>query len=153
MAQPVTTSCSDLPQRSVWPDKSRHFVHTVCINKLHLVANCWDKRYHRTTSGNFYTIWLRCVNILPAMSGRPDVARQLCGDVRSSIHNLFTYIRDLSGQCSDHAMSRQPHHVVPMSCHSSSGHSEWPEYSLSCRVATYVTNELYCTFSYVHDNN
>ena len=76
VARPVPTSCSDLPRRPVWPAKSRHFVHTFCTNKLHLVATCRDGRYGRTTSGNLYTIWLRCVNILPAMSGRPNMVRQ-----------------------------------------------------------------------------
>ena len=40
VARPVATSCSDLPRRPVWPDKSSHFVHTFCTNKLHLVATC-----------------------------------------------------------------------------------------------------------------
>ena len=106
VARPVTTSCSDLPRRLVLPDRSRHFVHTFFTNKLHLVAICCDGKYGWTTSGNLYTIWLRCVNIIPAMPGRPNMVRQ-----------AYT-IRDLSGRCSDHAMSRQPHNVVPMSCHS-----------------------------------
>ena len=76
VARPVVTSCSDLPQRSIWLDKSRLFVHTFCTNKLHLVATCHDGWYGRTTSGNLYTIWLRCVNILPVMSGQPDMGRQ-----------------------------------------------------------------------------
>ena len=76
VARPVPTSCSVLPRRPVWLDKSRHFVHTFCTNKLHLVATCRDGRYGRTTSGNLYTIRLRCVNILSAMSGRPDMVRQ-----------------------------------------------------------------------------
>ena len=71
VARPIATSCSDLQRRPVWPDKSRHFVHTFCTNKLHLVGICRTR-----TSGNLYTIWLRCVNILPAMSGRPDMVQQ-----------------------------------------------------------------------------
>ena len=67
---------SDLPRRPVWLDKSRHFVHTFCTNKLYVVATCRDGWYGRTTSGNLYIIWLRCVNILQAMSGRPDMVRQ-----------------------------------------------------------------------------
>ena len=96
MARPVATSCSDLPRRPVWPDKSRHFVHTFRTNKLHLFATCRDGRYGRTTSGNLYIIWLRFVNILPAM-------------VRQAYTIMFTYIRDMSGL---------PQYVVPMSCHS-----------------------------------
>ena len=65
VARPVATSCSDLPRRPVWLDKSRHFVHIICTNKLHLVATCRDGRYGRTTLGHLYTIWQRCVNILP----------------------------------------------------------------------------------------
>ena len=101
VARPVVTSCSDLPRRPVWPDKLRHFVHTFCTNKLHLVATCRDGWYGRTTSGNLYTIWLRCVNILPAMSARLDIVRQA--------YTIF---------CLDAArtMSRQPHrtYVVPL---------------------------------------
>ena len=94
--RPVATSCSDLPWRPVWQDKSSNFVHTFCTNRLHLVATCRDGRYGRTTSGNLYIIWLRFVNILLAM-------------VRQAYTIMFTYIRDLSGL---------PHCVVPMSCHS-----------------------------------
>ena len=54
----------------------RDFVPTFCTNKLHHVATCRDGRYGRKTSGKLYTIWLRCVNILQAMSGRPDIVRQ-----------------------------------------------------------------------------
>ena len=83
VARPVATSCSDLPRRPVWPDKSRQFIHN-------LAEMCEYSSGHVGTAGHGPT----------------------------SIHNLFTYIRYLPGRCSDHAMSRQPHHVVPMSCHS-----------------------------------
>ena len=107
VARPVPTSCSDLPRRPVWPDKCRHFVHTFCTNKLHLVATCRDGRYGRTTSGNL-------AEMCEYSSGHVATV----GHGPTSTHNLFTYIRNLSGRCSDHAMSRQPHHVVPMWCHS-----------------------------------
>ena len=38
VARPVATTCSDLPRRPVWPDKSRYFMHTFCTNKLDVTA-------------------------------------------------------------------------------------------------------------------
>ena len=108
LSRQVVLTCRD----GLYGRTSPFILCTHFVNKLHLVATCRDGR-----DGNLYTIWLRCVNILPTMSGRPDMVRQahtLCGDGRSSIHSLFTYIRDLTGRCSDHAML-QPHHVVSMS--------------------------------------
>ena len=67
LSQQVVLTCRD----GRYDILSTHFVQT-----NYLVATCRDSRCGRTTSGNFYTIWLRCVNFLPAMSGRPDMVRQ-----------------------------------------------------------------------------
>ena len=109
VARPVTTSCSDLLRQPVWPDKSRHFVHTFCTNKLHLV-------------GLVVTVWLdnsrQFVRNLAEMCEYSSGHVGTAGHGPTSIHNLFTYIQDLSGRCFARAMSRQPHHVLPMLCHS-----------------------------------
>ena len=110
VARRVATSCSGLPRRPVWADKFRHFVHTFRTNELHLVATCRDDRYDRTT-GNLYTIWLRCVNILPAMLGRPDMVRQA---YTISLHTFGTYLDAVpTTPCRDNYVATCRTYVVP----------------------------------------
>ena len=137
MARPVTTSCSGLPRRPVLPDKSRHFVHTFCTNKLYLVGTCRDGRYSRTNSGNLYTFLLRCVNILPAMSGRPDMVRQ-----------AYTICSHTFGTCLD-AVPCHDNHIMSYLCRAPASPAiQNGRNKVCCGVSRikYVTNELYCMF-------
>ena len=84
-----------------------------------VVTNCSDLSWRPVWPDNSRQFIHNLAEMCEYSSGHVGTA----GHGPTSIHNLLTYIQDLSGRCSTHAMSRQQHHVVPMSCHSKSGHS------------------------------